>query len=95
VRGDEGVLDGVLGLLEGAEHVPAEGQDPAVVAVVDGLERAGVTGSDESYEFLVACEAQTSARPSDGARCCWQCGGGHDQRSNTPTQRAPAREVGV
>src|SRR3712207_9226035 len=35
VGGDEGVLEGVLGLVARSEHVPAEGEDPPVVPVVD------------------------------------------------------------
>jgi hypothetical protein len=38
VRREERVLDRVLGLLWIAEHVPAERQDAAMMAVVDHLE---------------------------------------------------------
>ena len=41
VGGREGVLEGVLGLLLAREQVPAEREQPAVMAVVDGLERGG------------------------------------------------------
>jgi hypothetical protein len=39
VRGHERVLDRILGLVDGAEHMAAERQHAAVVAVVEHLER--------------------------------------------------------
>jgi len=47
------VLQGVLGLLTAAEHVSAEGEQAAVVAVVDDLERGVVTGSHAGDEAVV------------------------------------------
>ncbi len=54
----ERVLDGVLGLLEGADHVAAEREDAAMVAVVDGLERRLGAGTDELDEAIVGGEAE-------------------------------------
>jgi hypothetical protein len=48
------VLHGVLRLLLGGEHVPAERQDRAVVAVVDDLERDLVAAPDLVDQALVA-----------------------------------------
>src|SRR4051794_28498539 len=53
VGAEEGVLDGVLGLLEVAEHVAAEGQQRPRVAVVDGLEGALVPATDQRDEAFV------------------------------------------
>ena len=52
------MLDGVLGLLGGAEHVAAEGEDAAVVAVVDRLERGLGAAADELDEAVVGGEAE-------------------------------------
>jgi hypothetical protein len=75
VRGHEAVLQGVLGLVAVAEHVGAEGQQPAVVAVEDELEGAIVTGAHARDEGLVGAAARhAAARPGTGAcveaRCC-------------------------
>ena len=53
VGGDEHVLEGVLRLLARAEHVPAEAEEPVVVAVVDRLERALVAPPQRGDEPLV------------------------------------------
>ena len=53
VCGHEGLLDCVLGLDLRPEHVPAEREDAAVVAVVDGLERRFVATPDLSDETLI------------------------------------------
>ena len=58
----ERVLDGVLGLLGRADHVAAEREDPAVMAVVDGLERGLGAGTDQLDELVVGGEAQQPAR---------------------------------
>ena len=66
VRGAEGVLDRVLGLLQRPEHVPAEGQHAAVMAVVEDLEGGAcggaVTAADLRDEPIVACLAQRAPR---------------------------------
>ena len=53
MRAQEGLLQRVLGLLERAEHVAAEAQERAVVAVVEGLERALVTVRGKRREAIV------------------------------------------
>src|SRR4051812_2594036 len=57
VRGDHDVLQDVLGFLAGADHVAAEGEQLAVVAVVDDLEGGFVTGADTRGEPLVGSGA--------------------------------------
>ena len=49
----ERLLDGVLGLDLRPEHVAAEREDAAVVAVVDGLERRFVATPDLSDQTLI------------------------------------------
>ena len=61
IRGHERVLDGVLGLLGGAEHVAAEGEDAAVMAVIDGLERGLGAATEQLDEPVVGGEAQQPA----------------------------------
>jgi hypothetical protein len=57
------VLDRVLGFLAGPQHVPAEREDLAVVAVVDRLERVGSAGADERDQLLVAGDPWLGAAP--------------------------------
>ncbi len=59
--GEEDVLEGVLRLLAAAEHVAAEGEQPAVVAVVDRLEGGGVAGAQPLDEPVVAQPAEEPA----------------------------------
>jgi hypothetical protein len=64
---EERVLDGVLGLLHGAEHVAAEGEDAAVMARVHDLEgrfRAAAQRIDESLVRSQPQEARRDARPA-------------------------------
>ena len=53
VRGDEGVLERVLGLVGGAEQVPAERQQGPVMAVVERLEGAVVAGAHARHQSLI------------------------------------------
>ena len=53
VSGQKRVLDGVLGLLEAAQHVTAEGQQARGVAVVDLLEGVAVAVAHQCDEALV------------------------------------------
>jgi hypothetical protein len=62
ISGEEGLLDGVLGLLGAAEHVAAEGQDRPVVAVIDCLERHLLALADEVDEAGVAGKAKQTRR---------------------------------
>jgi hypothetical protein len=94
VGGGEGVLDRVLALLAGADHVAAEGEDPAVVTIVDGLEGRLVTATDQADELVVAREPQAAAWAPDEIGGSGGCSGGHVLRSNTPTQRARGAWVG-
>ena len=66
--GGEGVLNGVLGLLAGAEHVPAERQDPRHVALVDDLEGGLAALPDAVDQVLVARAARAGAWTARGAR---------------------------
>lgn len=50
----KGLLKRVLGVLPGAEHVTAEGEEPAVVTVVHDREGGVVTALDLGGETLVA-----------------------------------------
>jgi len=70
VRGHERVLDGVLRLLRGAEHVAAEREDAAVVAIVDDLEGRLGARADVVDKALVGSDAQQHGRtgPDLGAR---------------------------
>ena len=70
------MLEGVLGLLVAGEHVPAEGEQAAVIAVEDELEGPLVAGADAGDEGVVgapARKAQARSRPPEGAHAC---GGG-------------------
>jgi hypothetical protein len=58
VRGEERVLHSVLGLLEAREHVPAEREDRAMVAVVDGLEGGGLALANELHQVGVRGNAK-------------------------------------
>ena len=58
MSGHEGVLKGVLGLLVAGEHVPAEGEQAAVIAVEDELEGTLVPGADTGDEGVVGAPAR-------------------------------------
>lgn len=70
---EEGLLDGVLGLLRGDQHVAAEGEQAAVVAVVDELEGALVAGSDGLDQAAVAGGPEQGHNPQASA---WSDRGG-------------------
>jgi hypothetical protein len=55
---EEGVLDRILGLLRAAEHVAAEGQNLAVVTVVQRLEGGSSALPDKVDEMCIAGDAQ-------------------------------------
>ena len=76
VRRGEAVLQGVLGLLATAQHLPAEGEQPAVVAVVDDLEGVVVAGAHASDEPVVA-DAQQPPPARRMRRPNVDRGGGH------------------
>jgi hypothetical protein len=69
VRGEERVLNGVLGVLSLSQHVPAEREDRPVVALVDRVECGGVSGANARDEPVVATQAaQPRKRGRVGAR---------------------------
>ena len=76
IGGHEGVLEGVLGLLARAEHVPAEGEQAAVVAVEDELEGALVAGAHAGHEGVVGpparerADAAAAGRGRERVQCC-------------------------
>jgi hypothetical protein len=61
VRGDERLLDGVLGIVRGAEHVAAERQDSRTVAVEEDLERRRVAAADVLDQPLIRKSAENAA----------------------------------
>ena len=65
---EERVLDGVLGLLRVPEHVPAERQDAAMVAVVDHLERGRAAFANQRDQ-VAASEASRSSCGDDKHPC--------------------------
>ena len=69
-RAQEGLLEGVLALVLGAEHVPAEAEQRPVVAVVDDLEGALVAGGGELGETGVVepSDPEADKRGSDRGR---------------------------
>ena len=75
-RGGEDLLEDVLGVLSGAEHVAAEGKEPGLVALHERLEGALMTSPDECDQPLVglqpeqgrtACKGRESRRV---LKCC-------------------------
>jgi hypothetical protein len=83
----EAVLQRVLGLLTAAEHLPAEGEQAAVVAVVDDLERCVVAGAHPLHEAVVTHESQP-ARTRWGWGTDVHRGGGH-----RASMRQPRKEM--
>jgi len=81
------VLQGVLGLLAAAEHLPAEGEQAAVVAVVDDLEGGVVARAHALHEAVVAHESQP-------ARTRWGGGPGvHRGGGHRPSMRHRRKEM--
>ena len=60
------MLDGVLGLLDGPEHVAAEGEDGALVTVVGHLEGPLRACTDLLDETLVGGQTQQSSGKRSG-----------------------------
>ena len=65
VGGGEDLLEHVLGVLLGAEHVPAEGEQPRLVALHERLEGAVVAAADERHELLVALQPKQGRTPCE------------------------------
>ena len=80
------MLQGVLRLLATAEHVPAEGEQAAVVAVVDDLERGVVARAHARDEAIVA-HAQQPPPARRLRRTDVDRGGGHRRKYAPPGQR--------
>ena len=55
---DEDLLQDVLGVLGGAEHLAAEAEQAALVAVDDRLEGAGVAAARHRDQLLVALQLE-------------------------------------
>ena len=62
------MLQDVLGLLARAEHVPAEREQPAVVGVVERLERGVVPAADAGDELRLRRPPGGRRRPNRGRR---------------------------
>ena len=62
--GGEDLLQDVLGVLARAEHVPAEGQQPRLVAGDERLEGGLVAAAGQRDEPLVAREPEQRRRPA-------------------------------
>ena len=71
VGAQEGLLQRVLALVLGAEHVAAEAEQRPVVTVVDDLEGALVTGRGELRQAGVV--EPPDAEPGDGESDCGRC----------------------
>jgi hypothetical protein len=70
VGGGEHLLEHVLGVLLGGEHVAAEGKQARLVALHEGIERAVVAGSHQRDQLLVALQAQQGRAAGEcGNRC--------------------------
>jgi hypothetical protein len=65
-RGGEHVLEHILRVLLGAEHVTAEREQSRLVALNEGLEGCVVTAPDQRDEPLVALEAEQRRTSGDG-----------------------------
>jgi hypothetical protein len=66
-RGGEDLLEHVLGVLGGPEHVAAECEQPRLVALEEGVESAVVTSPDERDQLLVALKPE-KGRPAGECR---------------------------
>jgi hypothetical protein len=65
------VLDGVLGLLAGAEHVTAEGEDAGAMTLEGDFEGELVPAPDLLDDPLVAREREQALRPERPAGKAW------------------------
>src|SRR4029079_12982020 len=65
VGGSEGGLDSVLGLLLGAEHVPAETEDRTAVTLERDLERSLAAALDLLDQMVVPGEPEQPARRTE------------------------------
>jgi hypothetical protein len=61
VRRDERLLDGILGIVGGAEHVAAERDDSRTVAVEEDLERRRIAAADVVDQPLIRKSTENTA----------------------------------
>ena len=62
---DEDLLQDVLGVLGGAEHLAAEAEQAALVAVDDRLEGAGVAGAGHRDQMFIALKLEQRRAPGE------------------------------
>ena len=67
VRLHEHLLEHVLGVLLGAQHVAAEGEQPRVVAVEEDLEGVIVATADQRDQLVVALQLEQGRAPAENA----------------------------
>ncbi len=67
VSGCESRLNRILGIVSGAEHVAAEGQQLVAMAVVEDLERSRIAATDKRHKSVIGGKAQPSAVPGANA----------------------------
>ena len=76
VRRREHLLEHVLGVLRRADQVPAERQQPRLVAVEENFEGAVVALADQGDQLLVWLQAQQRRSPCEDAGGTSRCEGG-------------------
>ena len=70
---DEDLLQDVFGVLGGAEHLAAEAEQAALVAVDDRLEGAGVAGAGHRDQVLVALKLEQRGAPGEKSAATGVC----------------------
>ena len=91
-RGREDLLQHVLGVLLGGEHVPAEGEQARLVAGDERLIGGLVALAGQRDEPLVALQAQQRRRTSYAEVWMFECGGFH-ARGRTGAVRTLSRRT--
>ena len=71
-RGDD-LLQYVLGVLARGEQVPAEGEQPGLVARAEHLERCGLATAGERDQAFVGLQPQQGRRPQQARRAPRTC----------------------
>ncbi len=70
---DEDLLEDVLGVLGGAQHLPAEAEQAALVAVDERLEGAGVATPRHRDQAVVALELEQRRAPGEQSALTGVC----------------------
>ncbi len=70
---DEDLLQDVLGVLGGAEHLAAEAEQPALVAVDDRLEGAGVAAAGHRDQPFVALQLEQRGTAGEKSALTGMC----------------------